>query len=46
MTQLRFYRLALAVSLALNVVLIAAVALYLHFEGMLGVIEEAVGFFG
>lgn len=46
MTRLRAYRIALTISVALNVLLIAAIALYIHFEGLLSVIEEAVGILG
>lgn len=46
MTRQRAYGIALALSLALNVVLIAAFTLYLHFEGLLSIVEEVVGFLG
>ncbi len=46
MTKLRAYRIALAASLVLNALLIAALALYIHFEGLLSVIEDAVGILG
>ena len=46
MTQVRLYRIALAASLALNLVLIAGIGLYIHFAGLLEVIGEAVGVFG
>ncbi len=44
--SLRLYRVALVLSLATNVVLIAAIWAYLHFEGLLSIIETVVGFFG
>ena len=40
---LRLYRITLAISLAVNVLLLAAIWLYIHFEGTLAIIEEAVG---
>lgn len=43
---LRLYRIALAVSLIANVLLIAIFWAYLHFEGTLSIIEEAVSIFG
>ncbi|UDL95522.1 hypothetical protein LGH83_04675 [Lichenihabitans sp. PAMC28606] len=46
MTSLRFYRIALAASLGANVLLILGIWAYLHFEGVLSIIEEAVGFWG
>ena len=42
---LRLYRIALIASVALNVLLVTAIWLYVHFEGALGIVEEAVGFF-
>ena len=41
--QLRMYRVALAISFTLNVLLIAAIWAYLHFEGLMSVIDTAVG---
>lgn len=46
MTQLRAYRIALILSLIINVVLVAVIALYVHFAGLLSIIEDAVGFLG
>ncbi|WP_165492649.1 hypothetical protein [Lichenihabitans psoromatis] len=46
MTRLRFYRVALAVSLVVNVLLILGIWAYLHFEGILSIIDEAIGFWG
>ncbi len=46
MLELRLYRIALAASVTLNLLLIVGIGLYIHFEGMLGIIEEAVGVFG
>ena len=43
-TKLRAHRIALVLSLGLNVVLIAAFWLYLHFEATLDIVETAVGF--
>lgn len=45
MTTLRLYRIALALSLLVNVGLVAMIWLYLHFEGTLAIVEEAVSFF-
>ena len=42
--SLRFYKVALAASVALNVVLLAALWLYIHFAGLFSMIEDAVGF--
>ena len=42
----RAYRVALTISLVVNVLLIATIALYIHFEGLLSIIEDAIGFFG
>jgi hypothetical protein len=44
--SLRHYRIALAISLGINALLLAAIWTYIHFEGLLSVIEEAVGVFG
>ena len=41
---LRLYKIALAVSLVVNVVLLTAVWAYIHFEGTLAMVEEAIGF--
>ena len=46
MTTLRLTRIALAVSVAVNVLLIAGIWLYIHFAGMLAIIEDTVGIFG
>ena len=45
MSRLHAYRIALALSVTLNVLLVAAFWLYLHFEGLLGLVTSAVGFF-
>ena len=45
MTSIRFYRIALFTSLVLNVLLVTALWLYVHFAGTLAMIEDAVGFF-
>ena len=42
---LRLYRIALITSVVLNVLLVTVIWLYLHFEGALAIVEEAVGFF-
>ncbi len=42
--SLRIYRTALAISVILNVLLVAVIWLYIHYEGLLTVVEEAVGF--
>ena len=42
--SLRLYRVALAMSLVVNALLITGVWLYFHFEATLAIIEEAVGF--
>ena len=44
--SLRFYRIALAISLVVNILLITAFWAYLHFEGLLSIIETAVGLLG
>ena len=41
--SLRLYRIALAASVALNVLLLAAFWLYIHFAGLYSMIEDAVG---
>lgn len=41
----RLYRVALAISLVLNVLLLTIFWAYLHFEGTLSIIEEAVSIF-
>ena len=43
--SVRIYRVALVVSLALNVALILGFWLYLHFAATLSIVEDAVGFF-
>ncbi len=43
---LRFYRIALAISLAVNVLLITVIWAYIHFAGLLSIIQEVVGVFG
>ncbi len=43
--SLRFYRIALAVSVAINVLLATALWVYIHFVGLFSTIEDAVGFF-
>ncbi len=43
MTQIRIYRTALVISLVLNGLLIAAFWAYLHFEGLLSIVDTAVG---
>ena len=42
----RLYRVALILSLVMNVVLITVFWAYLHFESTLSIIEEAVDIFG
>ena len=44
--SIRLYRVALILSLVVNVVLITVFWAYLHFEGTLSIIEEAVDIFG
>ncbi len=44
MIKLRVYRIALVLSLAVNAILIGAITLYIHFAGLLDVVETAVGF--
>ncbi len=44
--SLRLYRIALVLSLATNVLLIAAIWAYLHFEGFLSIVETVVGIVG
>ncbi|WP_165491149.1 hypothetical protein [Lichenihabitans psoromatis] len=46
MRSLRFYRVALGLSLGANVLLILGIWAYLHFEGVLSIIEEVVGIWG
>ena len=41
---LRFYKLALALSVIVNVVLLAGVWAYMHFAATLEIVEEAIGF--
>jgi hypothetical protein len=43
-TKLRGYRIALAISITVNVLLVTAIWLYIHFAGLLDIIEMAVGF--
>ena len=45
MMSIRAYRIALALSLALNVLLIGALWLYVHFAGLFSIVEDAVGTF-
>ena len=42
----RAYRVALTISLVVIVMLIATIEIYIHFEGLLSIIEDAIGFFG
>ena len=42
---LRLYRIALVASVSLNALLVTVIWLYIHFEGALSIVEEAVGFF-
>ena len=44
--SLRFYRIALGISLVVNVLLIVAIWTYIHFEGLFSIIQGAVGIFG
>ena len=44
--SIRLYRVALILSLVVNVLLITVFWAYLHFEGTLSIIEEAVDIFG
>ncbi len=43
MTQLRRYRTALAISLVLNAMLVAAFWAYVHFEGLVSIVDTAIG---
>jgi hypothetical protein len=45
LASIRFYRVALTLSLVLNALMLAAFWLYVHFAGTLSLIEDAVGFF-
>ena len=45
MTSIRRLRIALVSSLAMNVLLVTAFWLYVHYAGTLSLIQDAVGFF-
>ncbi|WP_165491176.1 hypothetical protein [Lichenihabitans psoromatis] len=44
MTHLQFYRVAVAISVLVNVLLIAGIWAYLHFKALLSIIKEAMSF--
>jgi len=45
MTYLRWYRIALIVSLVLNALLLTAFWLYVHFGGTLSTLQDVLGLF-
>jgi hypothetical protein len=45
LSSIRVLRIALVSSLAINVLLVTAFWLYLHYAGTLSLIQDAVGFF-
>ncbi len=44
--SLRLYKVVLVISLVVNVLLIATIWAYIHFAGLLSIIQEVVGIFG